>query len=260
MTPPCRPCFFLLTTLALLAGCTGESFLSSASGGDEDLYPEFDGATLEVTSPASAGIYLLDEPVPLEAEILSADGEVLDFDEVVWETDAEGQIAMGRSEEAGLDWGIRTFTVTADLPNGDRLQTVLGNVRVQGRHSGIYAGSLAINLHAEFEGTPITASCLGGLDFIVDMSGEVLMGDEGSCTINLIVMGEMDIGYGVEADVSDDAANGSIQLNTGFFDLPVGFEGNFEDEQLTADFEGDAFLFSFDGSIAADRLSPYVEQ
>jgi hypothetical protein len=246
----------------MLTACGGESFLSNGNGdgdGDEDGYPEFDGATLAISSPVSAGVYLLDEGLPLEGEVLSADGEVLDFDAIVWETDIEGEIAVGTSEEADLNWGIKTVTATANLPNGDRLQTVLGGIRVQGRHSGIYAGNLAINLHANFQDTPITASCLGGLDFFVDMSGELLLGEEGSCTINLIVMGEMDIGYGVEANVSKDSAEGSIQINTGLIDIPVSFEGNFEDEQLYAEFEGNAFLFTFDGSLTANRLSLYVD-
>jgi hypothetical protein len=91
------------------------------------------------------------------------------------------------------------------------------------------------------------------------MSGEVLIGEEGSCTINLLIMGEMELGYGVEAEVAEDSAAGSIQLQTGFIDLPVAFEGNFEDEELNAEFEGNLFLFAFDGSINADRLSPYVD-
>ncbi|MEE2827635.1 MAG: hypothetical protein VX498_00485 [Myxococcota bacterium] len=247
----------LTCTLALTSACASEAFLSTSN--DEDLFPEFDGATLEVLSPQPAGIFLLDEAVSLEARILSSEGEVMDFESILWETDEEGSIAEGSSQEVWLDWGIRTVTVTAALPNGDRLQTILGGIRVQGRHTGIYGGDLAINLNAEFEGTPITASCLGGLNFIVDMSGEILEADEGSCTINLLVMGEMDIGYGVQAEVSDDLADGNIQINTGFFDLPIAFEGGFEDDELTAEFEGDAFVFSFDGSLSARRLSPYVD-
>lgn len=258
MSSALRSLLILASAACMLSACGGESFLSNGND-DEDSYPEFDGATLAISSPVSAGIYLLDEGMALEGEVLSSDGDVLDFDAIVWETDTEGEIAVGTSEEADLDWGIKTVTVTANLPNGDRLQTVLGGIRVQGRHSGIYAGNLSINLHVDFQDTPITASCLGGLDFIVDMSGEVLVGEEGSCTINLIVMGEMDIGYGVAADVSEDSAEGSIQINTGFIDIPVGFEGNFEDEQLYAEFEGNAFLFTFDGSLTANRLSPYVD-
>ena len=248
----------LAIVLTLLTGCTGETFLSAGSDGEEEA-SEFDGATLSITSPLPAAIYFLDEPVPLEGTVLSADGEVLEFEDIVWTTDVEGEIATGTNAEAELDWGIKTFTVTADLPNGDRLQTVLGGVRVQGLHTGIYGGNFSISFSAEFEGTPITASCLGGLNFVVDMSGEVLVGDQGSCTVNLLVIGEFDVGYGVEADVADDSADGNIQINTGFIDIPVAFEGNFEEESLSADFEGNAFLFEFDGQLQANRLSLYVD-
>jgi hypothetical protein len=248
----------LAITLFLLTGCTGETFLSAGPGGEEEA-SEFDGATLSITSPLPAAIYFLNEPVPLEGSVLSADGEVLDFEDIVWTTDVEGEIATGTNAEAELEWGIKTFTVTADLPNGDRLQTVLGGVRVQGLHTGIYGGNFSISFNAEFEGTPITASCLGGLNFVVDMSGEVLIGDQGSCTVNLLVVGEFDVGYGVEADVAEDSADGNIQINTGFIDIPVGFEGNFEEESLSAEFEGNAFLFDFDGELQANRLSLYVD-
>lgn len=251
----------LVLPVFLLTACTGETFLSTTGDGEGETneYPEFDGAYLQVLSPTPSSVYLLGEGLPLEAQIISSEGEVLEFEDVHWESNVEGELATGLDESVDLDWGIKIITATADLPNGDRLQTVIGGVRVQGRHTGIYAGNIAINVNAEFEGTPITASCLGGLAFVVDMSGEVLIGEDSSCTINLLVIGEFDIGYGVEAAVEDDLADGSIQINTGFIDVPVAFEGDFEDGNLTADFEGDLFLFGFDGSINTTRLSQLVD-
>lgn len=251
----------LVLPVFLLSACTGETFLSATGDGEEEVneYPEFDGSYLQVLSPAPSSIHLLGEGLPLTAQIISSEGDVLEFEDVHWESNVEGELGTGIDESVDLDWGIKTITATADLPNGDRLQTVIGGVRVQGRHTGIYAGNISINVNAEFEGTPITASCLGGLAFIVDMSGEILIGEESSCTVNLLIIGEFDIGYGVEAAVEEDLADGSIQLNTGFIDVPVAFEGDFEDGKLTADFEGDLFLFDFDGSIDTARLSQLVD-
>ena len=91
-----RPFLALAAALSLLSGCGADTFLSGGNDNDDDdAFPEYDGATLSVTSPESAGIYLLDEGMALEAEVLSADGDVLDFEDILWETDSEGEIAVG---------------------------------------------------------------------------------------------------------------------------------------------------------------------
>lgn len=262
----------LIALIALvLAGCQGETYLS---GGDclpqpgddddsadiDDQFTEFDGSTLHVYSPLPAGIFYLEDDMELDAEVLDTDGEPLDFEDIIWETDLDDDVILeGMSGDVELDWGIHTITVTADLPNGTRLQTILGGIRVQGVNTGIYSGNFAMNIHAEYQGTPITASCLGGLDFVVEMDGETLIGDSGQCTINLIIMGEMDVNYGVEGEVDDDEVTGDIQLDLGFFDLPVGYDGTIEDGEIYAEFGGSVILFDFDGNIDAHRVSPYVD-
>ena len=258
------PRFAACLVAVALVGCSGETYLTGPGVvvvEAEDEFPEFNGATLEVYAPASAEVLSVDEDVYLDAEIISADGEPMDFDEIVWETDQEDEpIAVGRVADVELDWGIHTFTVTADLPNGDRLQTILGGVRIQGPHTGIYSGNFEILIDAEFQGTPITAACLGGLDFVIDMSGETLVGENGSCTINLFVLGEFDVNYNVEGEVDDDDAEGDVQVDLGFFDIPVGWEGGFDDDHtLFAEFEGSAILIDFTGSIDAHRVSLYVD-
>lgn len=265
------PSLLLPAVLALLlSACSGETMLSGPPAdcvGDdddsavpEDLFPEFDGATLAVWSPLPAGIFYLDEGIELDGEVLDADGEELDFEEIVWELDGEDEpVFVGRQGDVEIEPGIRTLTVTADLPNGDRLQTVLGGIRMQGRHTGIYSGNFALNIHAEYQGTPITASCLGGLDFVVQMDGHTITGENGQCTINLVIMGEMNVSYGIEGDIDDGAVAGDIQLDLGFFDLPVGYEGEIDDGEMSAGYSGSAILFDFDGTIQAHRLTPYVD-
>ena len=255
--------FIASVALFLLAGCTGDTYLTGPDllDDEEDLFEEFDGATLQVYSPLPAEIVFLEDGIALDAEIISADGEVMEFEDIVWETDTEFEpIHVGTYTEMDLDWGIHTFTVTAELPNGDRLQTLIGGVRIQGRHTGVYSGNFAINIDIEFQGTPITASCLGGLDFVVDMSGENIHGEDGQCTINLFIMGEMDVNYGVEGAIDDQTAEGDIQINLGLFDVPVGFDGEIDDGQMFTDFEGNIVLFAFTGAIDAHRVSIYVEE
>ena len=252
---------FVLLAGLVAAGCNGDANFTGV-GGDTpaDLFPEFNGATLEVLSPVSGDIYLRDEGLPFEARVLGADGNVLDFEDIVWTTDQEPdtQIFVGTEGAEFVAWGIHQVRATADLPNGDRLVFAAGGVRVQGKHTGVYAGNLNITLDAEFQGTPISGSCNGGLDFVVDMSGTILDGG-GQCTVDLLVLGQFDVAYNLDASVFEDDAEGDIGVDVGFFEIPLSWDGEFEEEdRLLADFAGGAFLFDMTGEIDAHRVSPYV--
>lgn len=266
-----RSIVLLLSLLFALTGCRSET---SLSGGvppelEEDIeeevveeFPEFDGATLEVYSPVSGDILFLDEGQYLDAEVLDVDGNPLDFDEIVWETDlVDDPIHIGLAQEVDLPYGVHEFRITAELPNGDRLQTVLGGVRVQSRHTGVYAGQVTINVAMDYQGTPVNAQCVGGLDFVVDMAGETF-GGAGQCSINLVILPGFDVAYNIDADIDDDDVNGNIGINVLLFDLPIGFEGGFvEDDVIEAGFEGGLALLGIDlsGSIEAHRVSLYVD-
>lgn len=257
-----RPSILFVLAAVLAAGCNGDANFSGI-GGDtpEELFPEFDGATLDVLSPVSGDIYLRDEGVPFEARILGADGNVLDFTDIVWETDQEPdvQIFVGTEGAEFVNWGIHQFTATADLPNGDRLVYAAGGVRVQGEHTGVYSGNLNITLDAEFQGTPISGSCNGGLDFVVDMSGTLLDGG-GQCVVDLLVLGQFDVSYNLDASIFDDDAEGDIGVDVGFFEIPIQWDGEFQDEdRLVAEFSGGAFLFDMSGEIEGHMVSPYVD-
>jgi len=258
----------LLSTL--LAACGSDTMLigngnatdeaGDAVGVDEETFPEFDGATLVVHEPISASIHLVDQPLLLSAEVLGMDGEVLDFEAIVWTSDQiEDELLEASTGESELPFGIHAITATADLPNGDRLQTTLGGVRVQGEHTGIYAGNMNIALSGDFQGTPISASCVGGLDFIVDMSGELLGGD-GQCTVDLLVLGSFDVAYNLSANIDEHEADGDVAVDMGMFPLSLGWTGEFDEESaLLGGFEGGMMLFDMEGSVEADRISLYVD-
>ncbi len=257
-------CAFLFVLLPLvLLGCS-DTALSGLGGAEDEApveaFPEFDGATLQVSTPLSGAILLLDEDVEFEAVVLNSDGEVMDFDLISWTTDQDEEFnEQGREVSATLGAGIHAITATAELPNGDRLQTTQGGVRVQGLHTGIYAGSLVMELSGEFQGTPITTNCAGALDFVVDMEGQVIDGS-GECALNLIVLGSLDVGYNVNGDIDEDDAAGSVSVDVGFFPLDLDWEGGFEGEDdLIGTFGGAMMMFDMEGTIDAHRLSPYVD-
>ena len=264
-----RSLALFLAGLFALTGCRSETTLQNGSpewatddddATEEPQFEEFDGARLLVHSPSSGTIMLVDEGQFLDAEVVDINGDPMDFDGIVWETSLESEpIFEGKQGDVELHWGIHELTVTAELPNGDRLQTILGGIRVQGRQTGVYAGNMNIDVNLEFQGTPVTASCVGGLDFVVDMSGEVL-GGGGQCSINLVVLPGFDVVYDVSADVQEDTAEGDVGIDIGFFALPIGFTGDFpEDGVLHADFEGGLLTVQLAGAIDAHRVSLYVD-
>jgi len=81
----------------LLIGCS-DVMLAGGADGDEELaaasFPEFDGATLQVSEPVSGTIVLLDEGLALEAEVVSASGTTMDFDAIVLTTDQHEDVLL----------------------------------------------------------------------------------------------------------------------------------------------------------------------
>jgi len=254
-----RTMSLLLLAAAFMVGCDGDASLNGIGGPGAEEFPEFDGAQLVVSSPVSADIYLRENGVPFEAHVVGADGATLEFEDIVWTTDQEdGEIFVGTSGDEFVAWGIHAFTATAELPNGDRLVYVAGGVRVQGEHTGVYSGNLNITLDAEFQGTPVSGSCNGGLDFVVDMSGTLMEGG-GGCVVDLLVLGQFDVQYELDASVFGDDAEGSIGVDVGFFQLPLDWQGEFDSsDRFGAAFSGGALIFDMTGEIDANRVSPYV--
>jgi hypothetical protein len=91
------------------------------------------------------------------------------------------------------------------------------------------------------------------------MSG-TLMDGGGGCTVDLLILGQFDVSYALDASVFDDDAEGSIGVDVGFFELPVDWQGEFDSSNdFQAGFAGGALLFDLTGEIQATRVSPYVD-
>lgn len=246
----------LFALYLLVVGCTAEGLV--ATGADTDL-AQYAGATLVVYSPASASIVEIGEPLELKAGIISAEGESLEFDAIEWTSSLQDTgIFSGKEGAVYLDIGKHDITASAQLPNGDRLDWTNGGVRVQSPNAGIYAGSVTISVSGEFQDTPLTASCTGAVDFVVDMAGEV-MGGSGSCMIELIVTDGFEVSYDVLGSIVGNEVTGSVQVSTGIFPIPVPWDGEFNDGVLTGGFDGDLLVFTFEGLVQARKVTSYTD-
>ena len=111
------------------------------------------------------------------------------------------------------------------LPNGDRLAYTAGGVLVQSQYSGIYSGTLTVDLLAD----QLQTACAGGANLIVDPYGELVMGTA-NCFLSFQGF-DIDGEYllNVENDRGDLAGEISVDL-AGLFELPLAFDGGREVE------------------------------
>lgn len=226
----------------------------------EEPVDPYAGAVILVRSPLAGEIYDVTQPVPFQADILSADGQILPFDEIVWSSSLDGPDVLDAAEGAvTLSAGQHTVVAQAWLPNNERLAFAIGGVRVQHPRTGVYAGNMSIDVITEVNGTSVTAACLGALDFEVDLEGREVSGG-GACSVSLVVLGDIDIRYGFSGDLLDDQVFGNISVDLGFFSLPVGYEASFQpDGRLVGGFETPAIVVDLAADFSARRVSPFLD-
>ena len=265
----------LLGGLLVAAGCTSDEWpplddddvadtddgTSSAesSGGDVD------GVFLRVFEPEAASIHRIGEPVPLIAEVQDPNGLPSGFDEVFWYSDqldyALHDSAMG---EAELPPGIHEITAFTELPNGDRLTTSVGEVRVQSNATGIWSGSVNLIITLNFMGFPLAPRCSGPLEFTIGIEGKTFTAEEGRCVLD-VILAQLDVTYNVDATRSGGVLSGTILFSfAGFASVEMPWSGTFEEGELDGVFSGmlaiplvgDALA---GGNVTAFRSTPYLD-
>jgi hypothetical protein len=242
----------------------GEGTEESDSGtGDTGLSEEelavWRDATLEIRSPATGDFLPLGEAAEFEAVVLGADGEPLEFESIHWESTVGGWEADGALfENDSLEAGRHTFTARATLPDGSTLQAQVAGVLVQSEAAGTYAGNLIVDLTGEYNGTPITASCIGGALLRVDTAGETALGDS-SCIISLLGF-ELSANHDFDFSLDGDTVGGTAALDLTFFAFDFAVDGELDDEVLTASWADLAFdLLEVAGELEVERISREVE-
>lgn len=269
-----RAPFLLL--LAPLAACTPDYGVKEDPGGvggdggadtgddgdtDDEVDPEsFDGATLQIMEPEAGDFLPLGEATEFRAVVLDAEGNELSDVEVVWTSDIDtdwGEIA-GTFEDDSLEVGTHTLTARAWLPNGAVVSDRAGAVLVQHEDAGTYVGNMVLDVSGEFQGTPLTASCIGAAVVVVDGWGELATGDS-DCIISLL-------GFAQEATlvfnlgVDDHEIAGESALDLSFIQYGFDTEGEVEDGVLVAEWSDNVFGFAdIAGAMELERITRDVE-
>ncbi len=258
----------------LAGGCSSEERApyigEEDSGSSDDSNAIYDYAELEIFEPQSASIHLMSEPVHLLAEVTDPDGFALDVDEVLWVTDDDEPTLWTELEgDVELAPGIYDISAVARLPNGDRLRTTVGGVRVQARWTGVYAGEVVLVIVTTIPGGgPLILTCEGPLDFVVSLDGREAPVEDGECTIS--VFGQMFDGtYSIEmgidaAGLAQGTADFAFTTPLGPFEFPIDWVGAFYDNRFSAGLSGTVAVplvgdAALSGSLQALNVNPYVD-
>lgn len=239
---------------------------TSTGAGESSTGEAFGRVHLEVFEPQGASIHLLGEPVPLYAELRDEDDLPVDFDDVVWQSEAGGPtLLQGLEGEASLDPGIYDITAVARLPNDDRLETQIADVRVQSRWTGRYEGDVTMVIAVEFQGFPVSSVCEGPLSMVVGLDGEAFTVEPGGCTINAAIA-SFDAQYTLEGSFQSGVGMGTITYDVagGLFQIELPWTGAFIEDGFGGSFDGMVSIplvgdAPVDGTLAADLTTPYVD-
>ena len=258
--------FWLVIPLA--AGCASSSASLKTLDGEladtglleeeeEEDFSMWDGATLDVISPESGGFLPWEEEARFEAEITSADGDIMEFEDIQWASDADdvwGPLG-GLFMDDKLDVGMHTLTATAHLPNGDRLVYAVGGVRVQSRYAGTYAGTLTINATMDAGQGPLSVGCAGSATLVVNATGEEVEGEAGCI---LLLQGQtLETYYVLNVQNVDGSLEGSAAVDFWGFQIPMEFAGEASTEgTVTGGFAANIMGYlDLEGLLEADRVS-----
>jgi hypothetical protein len=244
--------------LALLA-CTNDYLVVDGTDTAEELVddsgiPEetWDGATLQILSPQSGDFIPWEQGGHFEAQIVDAEGVVLPFDEVTWESSEGDWTGAGLEFDADdLEVGKQDFTAVAHLPNGDRLRYTVGGVLVQSEYAGTYAGTMRVDVAMD----AYTVACAGASTLVIDPEGEAVLGDA-SCLLSFQGF-DLDGVFALDAQNDMGDVEGDIAIEIYGFEIPMELQGEVSsDGAFFAWFEGDAYGYgTFAGELDLVRVS-----
>jgi hypothetical protein len=247
-----------LFALPLLVACgpdVGVIDVDDDAVTNPDEFSEYDGARLRIVEPASASFLALEASHHFRAELLSAEGTPLDFDEIVWTSTANTEWTRTGVDFDDEDLGVGIHDITAEvsLPNGDRLAHTVGGVLVQSIYAGTYAGLISADVTYD----TYTFTCAGNAVIVIDAWGEKGTG-EASCLLSFSGY-DMESIYTFDLDNDEGELSGSANADIGgWFEYPFDAEGSVDpdSEALDLGFGGDMGGYAtIDATVASTRIS-----
>ena len=238
-----------IVPLLCLAGCSTEATLS----------PSWAGSVLRIVEPLPASVLPIEASHRLVAEVTNIDGDVVEVDGIDWVTSGDPEWAAAGSlvEDGLLPNGAQELTAEVILPNGDRLAHTIGDVRVQSRYAGTYAGLFSATVDTQ----GVQAPCSGAAVVVVDVTGESATGDA-SCVAGLQGF-ELELQFIIDVTNDDGNLQGVAAADLfGFFQYDFDAEGSLAPEEQGVDlvFGGNAFdQLTVDGRVVAPRVSMAAE-
>jgi hypothetical protein len=267
----------ILTTTLAGSSCTSDEWPplelaeddggdDADGGGDDSDNGDYDRAYLEVFEPEGASIHPLGEPMPLIAEVRRADGAPLPFDDVYWVTTPDAPTLHDAAEgEVVLPPGIYDIAAVAELPNGDRLETRVSDVRVQSRWTGRYDGEVVLQLSVMFAGIALAPVCRAPLALQVGFDGQMSAFEEGSCTLDAVVA-QLQVSYTISGALTDNGiGQGQIDFDLGgLAGVTMDWTGGFVEDGFSGGFSGQTNLLlvgaaDVAGVISLDLIDPYLD-
>ena len=259
-----RPYYLLLLAAA---GGTPDYGVAKDSGGtvngSADTGTDLDqylGATLEIVSPQSGVFLPLGEEADFEAVVLDAEGEPLEWTEVAWASDIDSAWGSTNASFAddSLAVGQHTISARATLPNGAIVSDRAGAVLVQHEDAGTYVGNMILDVTGEFEGTPLTASCVGAALVQVDATGELAAGNS-ECVIALFGFSQnATVLFDLEVDNREIIGAAAVDLQ--IFQVDFDTEGELSNGVLQAEWEDSVFGFAdISGAMELERVTRDID-
>lgn len=229
---------------------------------EEEDFSAYDGARLVVTAPLSGSFLPYGEDAEFVAEVQDADGNTLDFEDIAWSTDLDDDwsITGAEIEDDSLDVGTHAITATAALPNGDRLASTMGGILVQSAYTGVYTGTITVDMTVAYNDTEYQAGCSGAITLIVDAYGEVAEGDAG-CLLSLFGY-DLDTSYVFELENDEGELSGDASLDLSWYQLDIEASGEIdEDGAATVSFADDIYGYgALEGTVDATRVSRDISE
>ena len=135
-----------------------------------------------------------------------------------------------------------------------RSPSTVGAIRVQHPDTGIYVGTVTVDMAGEMSGTEFTATCVGAATIIVDESGEEGLGDT---TCLLSIMGyDLETSYEFELEFDEGDVTGDATADLDWFEFDFDLDGSLDNERITATWEEDVYGFiEIAGDMDVERIT-----